>query len=106
MGRFVIVAYTPKPGKDEQLLEAVRKHIDVLKAEGHVTDKAAYVMRASDGTVLEVFEWRDAEAIHEAHSNPNVQALWIEFGEACDYTPLTKLVECHQTFAEFDLVQF
>ncbi|HEV7518474.1 MAG TPA: hypothetical protein VGR07_19430 [Thermoanaerobaculia bacterium] len=39
MGRFVIVAYTPKPNKEQELLAAVRKHLQVLAAEGLVTDK-------------------------------------------------------------------
>jgi quinol monooxygenase YgiN len=104
MGRFVIVAYTPKAGKEQQLLDAVRKHLQVLRDEQLVTDKPAYVMRAGDGTIVEVFEWRSAEAIGQAHGNPAVQALWAEFGEACDYTPLAKLAESHQMFAEFDAV--
>ncbi|HKH44215.1 MAG TPA: hypothetical protein VKM72_06085 [Thermoanaerobaculia bacterium] len=104
MGRFVIVAYTPKPDKEEQLIAAVKKHLQVLKAEELVTDKPGYVMRASDGTIVEVFEWRSAEAIQQAHTNPAVQALWAEFGAACDYTPLAKLKEAHQMFAEFDAV--
>lgn len=104
MGRFVIVAYTPKPGKDRELLAAVKKHLAVLSAERLVTDKPGYVMRAADGTIVEVFEWRSAEAIKEAHSNPAVSALWAEFGAACDFTPLTRLPEAHQMFAEFDAV--
>ena len=105
MGRCVIVAYTPKNGMDQQLLAAVKKHLHVLQTEQLVTDKAAYVMRATDGSIVEVFEWRSAEAIKQAHSNPAVQALWGEFGAACDYTPLTKLSESHQMFAEFDAVE-
>lgn len=69
-----------------------------------MTDKPAYVMRAADGSIVEVFEWRSAEAIQQAHSNPAIQALWAEFGAACDYTPLSKLAETHQMFAEFDAV--
>ena len=105
MGRCVIVAYTPKNGMEQQLLAAVKKHLHVLQTEQLVTDKAAYVMRATDGSIVEVFEWRSAEAIKQAHSNPAVQALWGEFGAACDYTPLTKLSESHQMFAEFDAVE-
>ena len=105
MGRFVIVGYTPKAGKKQQLLAAVRKHLQVLQSEKLVTDKPAYVMRAGDGTIVEVFEWRSAEAIHQAHSHPAVQALWGEFAAACDYTPLSKLTETHQIFAEFDAVE-
>jgi hypothetical protein len=105
MGRFAIVAYAPKPGKDQQLLGAVRKHLQVLKAEQLVTERSACVMCAADGTIIEVFECRSAEAIQRAHSNPAVQALWAEFGAACDYKPLASLAEAHQMFAEFDAVQ-
>ena len=105
MGRFVIVAYTPKTGKEQQLLAAVRKHLHVLQTEQLVTDKPAYVMRAGDGTIVEVFEWRSAQAVQQAHSNPAVQALWADFGAACDYTPLARLAETQQMFAEFDAVK-
>ncbi len=104
VGRFVIVAYKPKSGKELQLLAAVDKHLKVLRAEQLVTDRPAYAMRAADGTILEVFEWKSAEAIGQAHSNPAVQALWAEFGAACDYVPLTSLPEAHQMFAEFETV--
>lgn len=102
MGRFVIVAYAPKPGMDEALLAAVRKHLDVLRTEDLVTDRPAYAMRAADGTVLEIFEWRSAEAIARAHVSPAVHALWAEFGAACDYRPLSGLPECQNLFAEFE----
>ena len=104
MGRFVIVAYAPKPGMADRLLAAVGKHLAVLRAEGLVTDRPAYVMRAADGTVVEVFEWESAEAIAKAHQTPAVQGLWAEFGAACDYRPLAGLAECQQMFAEFDAV--
>ena len=54
--------------------------------------------------MVEVFEWKSAEAIAAAHANPAVQALWGEFGAVCDYVPLTSLPEAHQMFAEFDSV--
>ncbi len=104
MGRFVIVAYKPKPQMEAQLHAAVKKHIQVLRAENLVSDKAAYVMRAADGTLVEVFEWRDAAAIEAAHKSPAVLALWGEFGAACDFVPLTSLPEAQQMFAEFDAV--
>jgi hypothetical protein len=105
MGRIVIVAYRPKPGKEDALLAAVKKHVGVLESEGLVTGRGAFVMRASDGTMVEVFEWRSAEAIRAAHANPAVLALWGEFGEACEYIPLASLGEAQQMFAEFDAVE-
>lgn len=104
MGRFVIVAYKPKPGKSRQLDDVVASHLRVLTAEGLVTDKTAYVMRAADGTLVEVFEWQSAEAIERAHANPAVLALWSQFAAVCDYVPLASLAESQQMFAEFEPV--
>lgn len=104
MGRFVIVAYHPNPGQESALLDAVRDHLQVLRTGNFVTDRPAYVMRAGDSTIVEVFEWRSPEAIAAAHSSPAVQALWERFGAACEYRPLTTLAECQQLFAEFDAV--
>jgi len=104
MGRFVIVAYAPKTGRELDILAAVKKHLVVLKAENLVSDRPAYAMRAANGTIIEVFEWRSAAAINQAHGNPAVQALWQEFGAACDYVPLDSLAEAHQMFAEFEAI--
>jgi hypothetical protein len=104
MGRIVIVAYKPKAGRDQALLEAVGKHARILRAENLISDRPVYVMRASDGTIVEVFEWLSPEAIERAHSNPAVHALWAEFGEACEYVPLGSLAESQQMFAEFEAV--
>ena len=105
MGRFVIVAYTPKPGRESDLLALVRKHLRILEKEGLVTERPAHVMRASNGAVIEVFEWRSADAIQTAHGNAAVQALWGEFGAVCDYTPLANLEESRQMFAEFEALE-
>lgn len=102
MGRFVIVAYQPKPGQDQALRAAVKKHCEVLRAEDLITAREPYVMVGSDGTVVEVFEWRSPEAIEAAHGSPAVQALWAEFEACSTYTPLIEVPEAQQMFAEFD----
>ena len=104
MGRFVIVSYTPKSGMESRLLAVVKKHIAVLRMQALVTDRPAYAMRAADGSIVEVFEWRSDEAIEQAHSNPAVQELWEEFGTICNFTPLAELPEAKNMFAEFDAI--
>ncbi|MGQ0602424.1 MAG: hypothetical protein ACT4QE_12110 [Anaerolineales bacterium] len=106
MGRVVIPVYRPKPGKEAELLAAVRDHLRVLRGEGLVTDRAPVVMRAQDGSIVEVFEWQSAEAIERAHHNPEVHKLWARFEAACEYTTLSSLSEASQMFAEFELVEF
>ena len=104
MGRYVIAAYTPKPGKERDLLAAIERHQRVLRAEKLVTDAPSVLMRAADGTLLEVFEWCSAEAIAQAHANAAVQELWNAFGAACEYAPLARLPEAQRAFAEFEAV--
>ena len=101
MGRFAIACYRPKAGREASLLAAVGKHQAVLRRQRLVTDRPAHLMRAADGTIIEVFEWRSTEAIEQAHAEPSVQALWEEFNAACDYVPLAQLAEAQQMFAEF-----
>jgi len=102
MGILVIVAYRPKPGKAQHLLELTRTHVPILRAQGLATDRPPYVMRAADGTVVEVFEWKSSEAIASAHTNPVVQGMWVKYGEACDFVKLADLKECSDLFAGFE----
>src|SRR6185369_9549657 len=72
MGRIVIVAYRPKPGKIEALHALAKQHVDFLRGEGLVTDRVPILMTADDGTVLEVFEWTSKAAMESAHGNAKV----------------------------------
>jgi len=102
VGRFVIAAFRPKAGQAQALQAVVAKHWHVLRDQGLVTEREPFVMKAADGTLLEVFEWRSAQAIEQAHSNPAVLALWSAFEAACDYVPLASVAEAQHLFAEFE----
>lgn len=101
MERFVIAAFRPKPGMAEALLAVVQKHWSVLQAQGLVTARPRYAMQASDGTIIEVFEWASAEAVALAHENEAVLAVWSAFEAVCEYVPLASLAEATQPFSEF-----
>lgn len=105
MGRIVIVGYKPKPGKAEALRSLARTHVQLLRAEGLVTSREGIIMEASDGTIIEVFEWKSKEAIESAHKNPAVQGLWKEFSDVCDYVPVASIAEAKQLFSEFSPVR-
>ena len=100
MGDLVIVAYRPKPGSGPALEALVRDHVPRLRRLGLVTDRAPVIARAGDGSVVEVFEWREG-AVDRAHGLPEVHALWGEFAEVCDYAPLRDLAEAADLFATF-----
>jgi hypothetical protein len=104
MGRFVIAGYRPKPGMAAALETVAMRHWEVLRREALVTDRPAHLMRASDGTVVEVFEWLSAHSIARAHNNAAVQALWAEFAAVCEHVPLAQIPGADVPFAEFDAV--
>mgnify|MGYP001812368921 CR=1 FL=1 len=101
MGRFVIAAYRAKPGHEDALRRELRDHLPVLRREGLVTDRPAYLMQAKDGTVLEVFEWVSSEAIERAHGNPAVLELWARFEAVCEYVAPAEVEEVRGPFSEF-----
>jgi hypothetical protein len=100
MGELVIAAYRPKPGREDDLVKLVRLHVPFLRDRGLATNRPVAVMQAADGTVVEVFEWRDG-GIAAAHEDPEVGQLWGKFAEVCDFVPLRGLAETERPFAEF-----
>jgi len=101
---YAIAVYRPKKGKEKLLREVLRDHVPILRKEGLVTNRPPYLMRAADGTFVEVFEWKSAAAIEAAHQNPAVQAMWARFEEACTYESLVNLSESKEMFANFESV--
>jgi hypothetical protein len=106
MGRLVIVAYRPLPGRSEELLALMREHVPILRDEGLATDRPPYLMRAKDGTLVEVFEWQSSEAITFAHRNPTVRAMWQRYQKVSEYVPLANIAECADMFAEFEPLDY
>ncbi len=102
MGRIVIACYKPKPQKAAELAALMRTHLTKLRAEGLVTSRASVMMTAEDGTVIEVVEWASADAIARSHQTAELQALWDEYLEVCEYLPLAEVAGTDEAFAEFE----
>ena len=101
MGDMVIVAYRPKPGREDDLLTLTRDHVSKLRQLGLATDRTTLAMRSKEGIIVEVFEWQDG-AINAAHTNPDVLAMWEHYAAVCDYVPLHELPEARDMFAQFE----
>ena len=102
MGRIVIAAYRPKPDHREALIALIERHWRLLREQGLVSERPRHAMLAADGTVIEVFEWRSAEAVRRAHADPAVLALWSEFDTACEFLPIAAVPEARRPFSEFE----
>ena len=105
-GVCVIVAYRPKPGKADELPDLVLSRVPTLRQEGLVSDRAPTIIRARDGTIIEVSEWKSRKAIDAARKNPKVLAMWEKFFAVCDCVPLNRLAEAEGMLASFEPVDF
>jgi hypothetical protein len=102
MESISVACYKPRLGCGKALTELVRNHLPPLRAQGLVTERAPIVMRAADGTIIEIFEWVSQEAIAGAHNNPAVLDLWKRFEAACWYEMPSNLAEFQNMFAHFE----
>ena len=82
----------------------VHNHLPPLRAAGLVTPRESIVMRAADGTIIEVFEWISQEAIAKAHAHAAVLELWKKFEAVCTYEIPSNIVEFRNMFSHFEAV--
>jgi len=99
---LVICAYKPKPGKDGDLLAIVKEHVPILRSVGLATERIPHIMKAGDGTIVEVFEWVSSKSIEEAHKNPVVLDMWKKFNDCSDAVNLADLDESKHPYSDFE----
>jgi quinol monooxygenase YgiN len=100
---IAIACYRPHPGKEAELQELIKRHIPTLREEGLVTDREPLLLKAADGTFLEIFEWKSDEAKNEAHSSQAVLEIWEAMGKIADFPSLSELEEAKRPFPNFPL---
>lgn len=105
MGTVSIACYRPKPGSESDLLQVVREHVPTLQRLEFATDRASLVLRSSDGTLVEIFEWAGAEAKGRAHVHETVRALWDRFSACAEMVTLRDLGEAGERFANLEPVE-
>lgn len=99
--RIVIVGYKPFPGREKELMQLIKTHVARLRKEGLASDREPILMVSKSGVVIEVFGWKNKEAIEAAHTNATVQKMWAEYEQVCEYVPIGNLEEATTLFSEF-----
>jgi hypothetical protein len=98
----VFALYRPHAGKDTELRRLIAQHLPLLRKLELVTDRAPILVRAQDGTYIEVFEWRSEESARLAHEHPEVAKVWEAMGEIADFPALDSLQEAKERFSHFE----
>ena len=99
---LVIARYKPLEGREEELMELVRRHGPVLVEQGLVTDQPFVHGRATDGSVIEIFEWRSEASSCSAHENEEVGKVWGAMAACAEFQAVGELEEMRGPFASFE----
>lgn len=103
--RVVIATYRPKAGRAQELEALVKVHLPLLRSLGLATERFGFILRSRvDGTLLEIFEWKSAEAAQLAHQQPAVAQVWTKMEELGEFSTLHSLEEGQRPFPHFDVV--
>jgi quinol monooxygenase YgiN len=93
---IAICRYRTKPGKEKEFIALLERHWPTLHRLGLVTDEPAQLYRGlppgpgedkdavGASTFVELFSWRDAEAVDTAHHSPEVMRIWEPMGAICE----------------------
>lgn len=102
MSELITMAlYQPHEGKEEQLKEVLKTHIKTLETENLITTSEPIRAVATDGTVIEIFEWKSEQAKDAAHESPVVMKVWNEIMEIAEIKSLSSLEEANHPFPNF-----
>ena|SRR5688572_13965675 len=92
----VICTYRVKPGKEKAFIGLLERHWPTLRRLDLVTKDPAVVYRGRPGapgkeahaagpsTFVEIFTWKDAQAVEKAHHSPELLQVWEPMGQLCD----------------------
>jgi hypothetical protein len=91
----VICTYRVKPGKDKAFRALLARHWPTLRRLRLVTAQPSQVFRGlppgprkdkhavGPSTFIEIFAWKDGQAVDTAHHSPEVMKVWEPMGELC-----------------------
>jgi hypothetical protein len=99
---YVICVYKPKPGMEKQLQDVLKKHLEVLVAAQLLASPDHLVMKSdTDGSYLEIIEWKSETAARHAHEDPSVTRIWSELGDCAEMVALKDIADAGVTFPHF-----
>jgi hypothetical protein len=84
---ITLCRYWVKPEKEAEFRALLARHWPVFTQLGLVADEPPHLVFRGEEKgrlfYLEIFPWKDAQAVERAHSLPEVAAVWEPMGECC-----------------------
>ncbi|MBP9925153.1 MAG: hypothetical protein KBF45_04125 [Cyclobacteriaceae bacterium] len=104
MGRIFLIIYNPHKGKEQELLSIVKSGYVLLIDGGYVTDRPPILMKAKNGNLLLIFEWKDSNSKEMAQADPAIQEQWKRVSKVSEFEKPDSLIEFSDVFPEFEAI--
>ena len=102
--QVVFAMYRPHSANDAQLRALIARHLPALRKFGLVTKRDPLLLRAGDGSYIEIFEWVSEEAARKAHEHQEIAEIWEQMGVVGSFGKLRDLPEVDKEFPHFEPV--
>ena len=103
--QLAFAMYKPNEGKEGDLKEILKEHLPLLREFELISDKETYTIKATDGTIIEIFEWLSEETKAIAHQHPATRQLWGRMMAICTFPAMRDLDEGKRSFPDFQIVE-
>jgi hypothetical protein len=101
---LALAAYRPKIGDTGALAHLLAHDVATLRAHGYLTARRAPLVRTENGDLLVVLEWSSEHAVDDAHTDPEVLAVWERKAQLADYLPPAALAGTGVPFVRWALL--
>jgi hypothetical protein len=101
---LAFAAYRPHTGRANELISLFREELATLRRRGHVTERQAPLIRTEDGDLMVVLEWSKAQAVDDAHADPEVLAVWERKTQLAEYIAPDALLGSDVPFARWTVI--
>jgi hypothetical protein len=105
MTKIVFAVYRPNEGKDAELRALIAQHVPALRNLGLITRRPPLLVKARDGTYVEIFEWISDDAARKAHEHPQIAEIWEQMGVVGTFGKLGQLPEANSEFPHFEPIE-
>lgn len=102
MGILVICSYRPHPGHEDEARALMQAHVPLLREHDLITDRPVVQGVATDGELVEIFEWESVEKSRGAPAIAEIGNHWKAMSAVMDFVPMAQLAECQHAFAHFE----
>jgi hypothetical protein len=104
MHHIALILYSPRKGREQELIEMLQHNIPVMRKLGLVTDREQILAGTKDGSIIQIFEWKSQDSQEQAMAHPVVQEMWLKAGNISEFQKPAAVAEFNEVFSMFKTI--